>query len=290
MKRINNIFVIGGAGFIGANLIQRLKGTLSNKIICLDNYYTGDHNKHIPDVTYKVCSTFDENDLRACFEQWEPTLVFHFGEYARVIPSFNDRRYVFKSNLSGTANVINLCLEYNSMLIYSASSSKFGGNENLSPYSWAKAKMVELIKNYGEWGDLNYQICYFYNVYGKGECALGDYATVIAKFKHQYKNNLPLTVVGDGKQTRQFTHVYDIIDALFKIMVYKEKNQEWHLTSGKTYSILEVARMFSDNIKFIPKNKGERQNVTDVTNKTNNKLDWKPKRTLIDYILGTKST
>jgi len=289
MKNTNNILVIGGAGFVGANLIETLKNRLSNKIFCLDNYYTGNHNKHIKGVTYAVCNTYDEMDLKSYFEKWEPVLVFHFGEYARVVPSFNDRRYVFKSNLLGTANVINLCVEFGCKLIYSASSSKFGGNENLSPYSWSKAKMVELIKNFNDWANLDYQICYFYNVYGKGECAVGDYATVIAKFKHQYQNNKLLTVIGDGKQTRQFTHVNDIVDALLKIMVYPE-NKEWHLTSGKTYSILEVARMFSDNIKFIPFIKGERQNVINTTNDTRELLDWEPKKNLEDYILGTKST
>lgn len=283
------ILVIGGAGFIGTNLIRLLRNTTDFKIFSIDNYYTGNHKNHIDDVNYIVSSTYHQIDFRNHFEDIMPDLVFHFGEYSRVVPSFGDKRYLMKSNLYGTSNVLNLCLEFNAKLIYSASSSKFGGNENLSPYSWTKSKMVELIKNYKEWFGLNYQICYFYNVYGKNQLCVGDYSTVIGRFKNQMEKGEPLTVVGDGKQTRQFTHVDDITDALYIIMT-QSKSHEWYLSSEKDYSILEVAKMFSNNIKFIPKNKGERQNAVNVPNDTKEKLNWKTKRTLEEYVLSTKST
>lgn len=284
----NNIMIIGGAGFIGRNLVNALNKSKYD-LVCLDNHSNSDVFPPLVNCPMIYCNTYNEKNLRKQFKIWKPSIVFHLGEYARVVPSFIDKKYVFKSNLLGTSNVINLCAEYGSKLIYSASSSKFGGNENLSPYSWTKAKMVELIKNFKNWYNLNYQICYFYNVYGQGETEIGDYATVIGRFKNQYKNGLPITVIGDGKQTRQFTHVDDITDALLKIMDYKE-NKEWYLTSGKTYSILEVARMFSDNIEFVPTIKGERKNAINIKNDTRKLLDWKPKRNLIDYILSTKST
>ena len=214
-------------------------------------------------------------------------MVFHFGEYSRVVPSFKDIPYVLRTNLQGTSRIIELCKIWNAKLIYSASSSKFGGNEHLSPYSWTKAKMVELIKNYNKWFNLQYEICYFYNVYGKNHIATGDYATVIAKFEKQYKEQKPLTVVGDGTQTRQFTHINDIIIALYKIL-RQNQNKEWYLSSDKSYSIIEVAKMFTDDIVYIPERQGERQDAVILVNDTKQVLNWQTKYDLKKYINGQK--
>ena len=274
------ILVTGGAGFIGSNLIEYLKKNTSAEITSVDNYFTGTEKNHIKGVKYIKDTTW-------LLDIEKQDLVFHFGEYSRVVPSFKDIPYVLRTNLQGTSRIIELCKIWNAKLIYSASSSKFGGNEHLSPYSWSKAKMVELIKNYNKWFNLQYEICYFYNVYGKNHIATGDYATVIAKFEKQYKEQKPLTVVGDGTQTRQFTHINDIIIALYKIL-RQNQNKEWYLSSDKSYSIIEVAKMFTDDIVYIPERQGERQDAVTLVNDTKQVLDWQTKYDLKKYINGQK--
>tara|TARA_R110002124_G_scaffold83144_2_gene217870 strand:- start:603 stop:1436 length:834 start_codon:yes stop_codon:yes gene_type:complete len=271
------ILVTGGAGYIGSNLIKHLKKTTDAEITSLDNYFTGTKQNHIKGVKYIKGDTSDISNLN------KQDVVYHFGEYSRVVPSFKDIKYLMNTNLLGTSIVIEQCKLWNAKLIYSASSSKFGGNENLSPYSWVKAKMVELIKNYNKWYDLNYEICYFYNVYGENHIKKGNYATVIGIFETQYKNNKTLTVVSDGNQTRQFTHVNDIVNAL-GLILNQNKNNEWHLSSDIEYKIIDVAKMFTDNIKIIPARNGERYKAVSIKNNTKEILNWEIKHKLEDYI------
>lgn len=271
------ILVTGGAGYVGSNLIKHLKKHTNATITSLDNYFTGQEDNHIKGVKYISSSTWKINELD------KQDVVYHFGEYSRVVPSFKDVEYLMTTNLWGTSRVIEQCKRWNAKLIYSASSSKFGNNENLSPYSWVKAKMVELIKNYYNWYGLNYEICYFYNVYGKNHISEGDYATVIGIFEKQYKENKPLTVVGDGKQIRQFTHIDDIVNAL-NLIRKRNDNKEWYLSSDKSYKIIDVAKMFSDNIEMIPTRKGERLNAVSIKNDTKKVLNWKINNNLENYI------
>ena len=275
------ILVTGGAGYVGSNLIKHLKENTNATITSLDNYFTGQEANHIKGVEYIQDCTWKINELP------KQDIVYHFGEYSRVVPSFKDVEYLMTSNLWGTSRVLEQCKKWNAKLIYSASSSRFGGNEDLSPYSWVKAKMVELIKNYSEWYGLKYEVCYFYNVYGKNHITEGDYATVIGIFEKQYKEGKALTVVGDGKQSRQFTHIDDIVNALDKVRK-RDSNKEWYLSSDVEYKIIDVARMFTDNIKFIPERKGERYKATTIQNDTKKVLNWKIKNNLEDYINGTK--
>ena len=276
-----NILVTGGAGYVGSNLIKHLKKHTKATITSLDNYFTGQEANHIKGVEYIQDCTWKINELP------KQDIVYHFGEYSRVVPSFKDVEYLMTSNLWGTSRVLEQCKKWNAKLIYSASSSKLGGNENLSPYSWVKAKMVELIKNYSHWYGLKHEICYFYNVYGKNHISEGDYATVIGIFERQYKKGKPITVVGTGNQSRQFTHIDDIVNALDKIRK-KDYNREWYLSSDKEYKIIDVAKMFSDNIEFVPKRKGERYNAVTIPNDTKEILKWEIKNDLKTYINGTK--
>ena len=194
-----------------------------------------------------------------------------------------------KTNMHGTTRVLVLCRKCVAKLIYSASSSKFGNDgkdENLSPFAWAKSKMVELIKNYGEWFDLEYEICYFFNVYGPGQITEGDYATVIGIFERQYNSGEPLTVVSPGSQSRDFTHVEDIITGIIRA-TESGLNREWHLRSGKVHTILEVAEMFDHNWVMIPERRGERFAAEDIKTDTESRLGWKPKWDLSKYVKET---
>lgn len=239
----------GGAGFVGSNLIKILKKDYPDAfIVSLDNYFTGKVQNHHLDVEYVNGHTMDAPEL---FKNRSFDIVFHFGEYSRIVHSFEDIQIVTDSILLGTPRILELCKEWGAKLIYSASSSKFGNegkDENLNPYSWGKSKMVELIKNYGKWFNLNYEICYFFNVYGPGQICEGPYATVLGIFEKQFKAGKKCTVVKPGTQTRDFTHVDDVINALIKVCRRNDK-REWHLRSGINISIFELAEMFGKRIR-----------------------------------------
>jgi UDP-glucose 4-epimerase len=286
---MENILVTGGCGFIGSNLIKQLLKEYKEveKIVVLDNMFTGkeenkvDHKKviYIESPTWDIDKFF--SDKEGLFDT-----VFHFGEYSRIVKSFNDSKYVMKTNLHGTTCILEKCRKWKSKLIYSASSSKFGNDgkdENLSPYAWVKSKMVELIKNYNKWYDLQYEICYFFNVYGPKQIMKGDYSTVIGIFERQYKNNEPLSVVEPGTQSRDFTHVYDVVEGVIK-SVNMNMNREWMLRSGINHKIIDVAKMFSENIIMLPERKGERFTSKEFYDDTEEVLGWSPKHKLEEYI------
>jgi UDP-glucose 4-epimerase len=280
------ILVTGGAGFVGSNLIRKIKEIYpDSNIVVLDNYFTG-KAVNIPEGVLVVqASTWQIEDY---FPQSEGTfdIVYHFGEYSRIVSSFKDIDYVLKTNLHGTTRVLEMCRKWGAKLIYSASSSKFGNggrDENLSPYAWMKSKIVELIKNYHDWWGLQYEICYFFNVYGPGQITTGDYATVVGIFERQYQAGEKLTVVHPGTQTRDFTHVEDIVEGVIRA-TESGLNREWHLRSGKTYSIIELAEMFKAEWEIIPERRGERFTAEDIQTDTEEKLNWRPRWDLQDYI------
>jgi len=286
---MKKVLVTGGAGFVGSNLIKYIKENYDCEIVSLDNYFTGKEENHVEGVTYIHGNTW-EADL--IFEDMEVPFdtVFHFGEYSRIVQSFEDIQFVQQSILSGTPKILDLCRYWGAKLIYSASSSKFGNDgkdENLSPYAWMKSKMVELIKNYHDWFDLQYEICYFFNVYGPGQIMKGDYATVIGIFERQWKANEPCTVVSPGTQSRDFTHVADIVSGVTK-SANVNLNREWHLRSGIERTIIDVAEMFGD-WEMIPERRGERLNSAHIVTDTEEKLNWKPLNSLEDWIYLVKN-
>jgi UDP-glucose 4-epimerase len=278
-----NILVTGGAGFIGSNLIEYLSKNKSNSIYSLDCYFTGSKDNHIQNVNYFEGYTWDVFDI---FNDIKFDIIFHFGEYSRIVKSFDDINFVSESILKGTPKILEFARKNKAKLIYSASSSKFGNDgrdENLSPYAWMKSKMVELIKNYNNWFNLDYEICYFFNVYGPRQIYEGEYSTVIAIFERQFLNNQKLTVVRPGTQSRDFTHVNDIVTGLIKASE-ANLNHEWHLRSGINYSIIEVAEFFTKNWIFINERKGERFTSEEFKSDTNKILGWMPKHTLKNWI------
>lgn len=285
---MNKVIVTGGAGFVGSNLIKHLLEKYPDiKILSLDNYWTGKKENHVdsPNVTYKRFKTTDINKSVE-IDHFGAEVVFHFGEYSRIVKSFDDSEYVMHTNLNGTSQVLEFCKKRNIKFIYSASSSKFGNNgedENLSPYSWAKAKMVELIKNYHDWFGLQYEICYFFNVYGPGQIMDGDYATVIGIFERQYLAGEKLTVVSPGTQSRDFTHVDDIVRGV-EMATHKNLNKEWYLRSGVNEKIVNVAKMFTDDWTLIPERRGERFTSEEFPSDTEEVLGWKAEKSLYNWV------
>lgn len=280
--RMKNILVTGGAGFVGANLIEELIKDNSNIITSLDCYFTGKEDNHIKGVKYIKGYTWEIEDI---FKNTSFDIIYHFGEYSRIVHSFDDINFVTESILGGTPKVFEFAKKNKAKIIYSASSSKFGNegkDENLSPYAWMKSKMVELLKNYNRWFGLQYEICYFFNVYGSKQIYEGNYATVVAIFERQLRNNETLTVVSPGTQSRDFTHVSDIVSGLL-LIESQNLNNEWHLRSGKNVTIIELAEMFGE-WDFVPERRGERFTSETFYSDTEKLLNWQPKYELKDWV------
>ena len=257
----NIIIVTGGAGFVGSNLIKFLLKRTDKKIISLDNYSSGSKKNHIYSnkIRYIRGNTLEIEKKLLKFKKYIHS-VFHFGEFSRIYQSFKGFDDCFKSNSIGTNAVFKFCLENKIKLIYSATSAtlgKKGNDKNLSPYAFTKSKNLELLENLKRWFNFKYDVIYFYNVYGPGHIKRGSMATVIGIFEEQFKKNKPLTVVRPGSQTRRFTHIYDTIEVCYEAWK-KNRCAHYSISHKKSYSILEVAKMFKNEIVFLKKRPGER--------------------------------
>lgn len=280
------ILVTGGAGFVGSHLCERLAQNSQNEVYSLDNYFTGSTDNHVPGVEYIKGNTSDIDKLVS----FRPDIVYHLGEYSRVEQSFDDMEAVWKFNKDGIFSVLEFVRKNGCKILYAGSSTKFGDGglgRSASPYAWTKATNTELVMNYGDWFNVPYAITYFYNVYGGREIASGKYATLIALFKEKMKNGEPLTVVSPGNQKRNFTHIEDIIDGLVLVGDYGY-GDEFGIGCPDSYSILDVAKMFSGQVEMLPERRGNRMVADVITDKTN-ALGWSPKRSLKDYISELRS-
>ena len=260
MKK-NLIIVTGGAGFVGSNLISLFIENTNFKIISLDNYSTGSRKNHIKNKRIKYLKS-DTKQISKTLNKYKSKInsIFHFGEFSRIYQSFLNMDDCMNSNSIGSNEVFNFCLSNKIKLIYSATSATIGNkglDKNLSPYAFTKAKNLEMLENLKKWFRFKYEIIYFYNVYGPRQIKRGDMATVIGIFEDQYSQRKPLTVVKPGTQSRRFTHVIDTVHACY--FAWKNnKCRHYSISNKKSYSILQVAKMFKSKINFLAPRLGER--------------------------------
>ena len=259
MKK-NTIIVTGGAGFVGSNLILYLLNKTKFKIISIDNYSSGFKKNHIKNKRVSYINSDTKNISSVIKNPMLINSIFHFGEFSRIYQSFVNMSQCVNSNTIGTTAIFEFCLKHKIKLIYSATSATLGNkgtDSNLSPYAFTKAKNLELLENLKKWFNFKFEIIYFYNVYGPNQISTGKMATVIGIFEHCYRTKKPLTVVKPGNQSRRFTHISDTIDICY--LAWKNnKCRHYSISNRKSYTILEVAKMFGSKIKFLPKRSGER--------------------------------
>jgi UDP-glucose 4-epimerase len=285
MIKAKKILITGGSGFIGSHLANSLNK--ENYVLSIDNYSSGKKSREHKGVSYL---TLDCKNIFSLNEEFEPDIIYHLGEYSRVENSLNDPSKVFDNNIEGTFKMLQYAKEKKAKLVYAGSSTKFGDNGKNryeSPYAFTKAMNTELVKNYCFWNNIKYAITYFYNVYGDGENDNGEFATVIGIFKRLYKSGLPISVVEPGTQKRNFTHINDIVNGLL-LVGEKGLGDNYGIGAKQSYSIIEVANMFSDNIEIIPERKGNRMDSILNSTKTE-KLGWKCNECLEDYIHSFKN-
>ncbi len=278
-----NILVIGGAGFIGSHLCNHYN-SVDNNIVSLDNYISGSIQNHINGVEYLNMDVLNINKVKNNFD-----LIFHLGEYSRVEKSLEKADFVLHNNLDPTLEILDFCRKNNSKLIYAGSSTKFadnGSNKYKSPYAFSKWKNSELIKYYCEMYDIQYAIVYFYNVYGERENSDGEFATVVAKFLSRAKKGKPLEVTSPGSQRRNFTYIEDTINALH-LVAERGFGDNYGIANKKPYTIMEVAKLISDNITLVEENIANRLDSEIIIEKTA-QLGWEAKYPLEDYIIKNK--
>ena len=287
MKK-NIILITGGAGFIGSSLINYFtKNKYKYKIISLDNYSSGSIKNHIKSKNVKYIKG-DNKDIDRLLKNVKKNIkvIFHFGEFSRIFQSFKNYKKCLEYNIHNSFRVIQFAKDNNIKIIYSATSSNLGNkgkDEDLSPYAWSKSKNIELIKNYSKWFGLKYELIFFYNVYGPGQILNSPMSAVVGIFEELYKKNKPLTIVKPGSQRRDFTHINDIVRGC--ILAWKKGEQsEYMLGTKRTYSIIQIAKMFKTKIKYVPSRPGERFGSTIPNNNAKKILGYKAKIDIKDYI------
>jgi UDP-glucose 4-epimerase len=271
----NILVVTGGAGFIGSNLISELLKFKKIRIISIDNYSSGLSNNHIKNKRVKYLRGNTKNiEILLKNHTSKIQSIFHFGEFARIFQSFKKINECFSSNIEGSTNVFNFALKNKIRLIYSATSASLGNkgqDMNLSPYAFTKTKNLELLENLKRWFGFRCEVIYFYNVYGERQICKGNMATVVGIFEEHFKKGKKLPVVRPGTQVRRFTHVYDTVKAC--IFAWKKnKCKHYSIASKQSYSIIELANLFKNKIRYLPKRAGERYASALTKMNLNNKI------------------
>jgi len=284
----NIIVITGGAGFVGSNLIEIIIQKTKFKILSIDNYSSGSKKNHIINKRVKYIKS-DTKNIFKILNKVKNNIhsLFHFGEFARIYQSFIKMNECINSNSIGTYEVFNFCLSNKIKLIYSATSASLGnkGNDkNLSPYAFSKAKNIEMLENLKKWYNFKFEIIYFYNVYGPKQICIGDMATVIGIFENCYKKKIPLPIVRPGTQSRRFTHIQDTVNTCYYAWK-KNKCRHYSISNKKSFTILQVAKLFNTKIKLLPTRAGERYASALTSMNLSNKVHKMfGKTNLVNYI------
>jgi UDP-glucose 4-epimerase len=290
--------VTGGAGFIGSNLVDALL-KLGHDVTVIDNESSEVHD-HFYWNSLASNHKLDIRDYESTRELYDNVdYVFHLAAQSRIQPAINSPIEAVSINSVGTATVLQCSLEAKvKRVIYSSTSSAYGNNPTpnvetqpndcLNPYSVSKVAGENLCIMYNKLFGLPTIVFRYFNVYGNRQPLKGQYAPVVGLFIKQAQNNEALTIVGDGQQRRDFSHIDDVVTANI-IAITKEIDQSlfgqvYNVASGKNYSINEIASMVSDNFKYIPSRIGEATETLGNTDKINKVFGWNSTVDIKDWI------
>jgi UDP-glucose 4-epimerase len=287
--------VTGGCGFIGSHTVDRLLND-GHEVTVIDNLSSGsirnlEHHKGNPKLQVHILDINETEKIIPLFKNAD--WVFHLAALADIVPSIEKPMHYHQSNVNGTISVLEACRANNvKRVIYSASSSCYGIPEVFPtpetaeircqyPYAVTKYLGEEYCLYWEQIYKMNITCMRFFNVYGPRARTSGTYGAVFGVFLAQKLNNKPYTVVGDGKQTRDFTFVTDIVDACVTAAKRNDVSGEiFNVGSGNTYSINRLVELLGGEITYIPKRPGEPDCTFAATHKINTVLNWKPRVSL----------
>lgn len=306
MKNKKTALVTGGGGFIGSHIVNALiqKGY---PVYSIDNYFsTG--GKLLPErnnqkARYITCDIRDADALRRHIMRVRPDVIFHTAALARIQPSIKDPVSYEEVNSGGTLKLLLASRDAGvRRIVYSASSSAYGSNpipfredmtpQPLNPYAKTKLDGEQWMKIFSSLYDIETVSLRYFNVYGPGNIFNGPYTTAITLFLHNLKNNKPMEIVGDGKQTRDYTHVSDVVEANLLAADSKKvgKGEVINVGFGKRYSVNDVAEFVggeplsallgSGKAVFVPPRTGESRDTLTDNRLAKKLLGWKPKTRL----------
>ena len=302
--------VTGGAGFIGSNIVNSLVDA-GHGVIVIDNESSDSHeyfhyNDRAKYYRHDIC---DYEKIKHLFENVDT--VFHCAAEARIQPAIINPLKAVMTNSYGTCSVLQAAREAGvRRVVYSSTSSAYGlvnqipnvetqPDDCLNPYSVSKVSGEKLCKMYSDLFGLETVVFRYFNVYGENQPTRGQYAPVIGLFLKQAKENKPLTIVPDGEQRRDFTHISDVVNAnilastvnLNELQDFGEGEHKivkygdvFNLGTGTNYSVNEGAKMISENPTIIEPRVGESRETLANINKAKTVLGWKPKVILEQWI------
>lgn len=290
--------VTGGAGFIGSNLVDSLI-KLGHEVIVIDNESAESNeefywNEKAQNYKYDIR---DYKNTRPLYDGVD--YVFHLAAESRIQPAILNPIEAVSINCVGTVTVLQCAREAEvKKVVYSSTSSGYGFNEPpnietqsddcLNPYSVSKVSGEKLCKMYTNLFGLKTISFRYFNVYGERQPVRGQYAPVIGIFLRQRNNKESLTIVGDGEQRRDFTHVSDVVQAnILAATVDVEDEfygQLYNVGNSENYSINEIANAISDNQVNIPPRIGEARTTLANSEKLRTIFGWQPQVNLIDWI------
>ena len=293
------ILVTGCAGFIGSHLSEALikKGY---KVIGVDNLSNGKLTniqlfKKNKNFKFLRCDVGDKEKLSEILSHVD--IVYHLAALADIVPSIKNPDVYFNSNVNSTFNLIRSCEKKKiKKIIYAASSSCYGIPKKYPtsescpvlpqyPYALTKRLGEQIIFHFGELYKIPVVSLRLFNVYGPRARTSGTYGAVFGVFLAQKLANKPFTVVGDGKQTRDFTFVEDVVSAFIEMLDDRINNEIFNVGSGQTYSINSLIKLLGKNkIVKIPKRPGEPDCTFADISKILKKTKWKPKISFKDGV------
>jgi UDP-glucose 4-epimerase len=291
--------ITGGAGFIGTNVAERLVAE-GNQVIVVDDLSAGTDPGRLPSEV--VFHKLDIRDTKALTKVCAGVgVIVHLAALPRVQYSIEHPQETHDVNVNGTLSVLESARAAGvERVVYAASSSAYGDQETLplsldlpvqpkSPYALQKYMGEELLLLWSQIYGIKTVSLRFFNVYGPHMDPHGAYALVIGRFLELVKEGKPLTITGDGEQTRDFTHVSDVVSAITKAATVPTvgNGEVFNVGAGSQTSINELARMIGGAIEYVPARLEPKRTMADIT-QTKRQLGWEPVVTLADGIAALK--
>lgn len=280
---MKKVLVTGGLGFVGSTLVKELLKKGNYDITVVDNLSSPSSNLSYKEEGVKYIIDDILNIDNISYKDLDFDIIYHLAGLARIQPSFLNPVKYFSTNTFGTVKICDLARRCNAKIIYAGSSSAYSGTMN-SPYAYFKYNGEEICKLFSKLYNISAVTARFFNVYGLRQPTEGKFATVLGIFERQCKDNEPLTVIGDGEQRRDFTHVNDIVNGLIELSKGEHKGEIYNLGTGRNYSINQLVEFFGCNSITLPERPGEAKlSIADIS-KTKEDLDWEPTHSLRQYI------